>query len=462
MVRPAKPRDICRPCAWDRVHAQPAPESVSETGEPGRPCKGDVPASEALRAGGTEVGESRGGQTFRAAFGLACLAAIAVLLPGSAYEGSHAQNLLVGFVPLLWIGFLSVALPRWTKRAVASRGILEVSLLCHALALLLTWVAPEAGLLLQVSANTAACVVLAHHSIVARARGAAYVVILVIVQSLAGAMAAYASLPGPVPTRISLSAIILLCLELGGRISYALVNAAHERAGLMPPDPANSRLVLAHRTFAAAAVLLWSLGLPCGVPAIVAGFIGIKRLALLEPWEARRFSGVAAMLAGVAWINLGFLALGLAEAEIGPISDIAIVHIWSVGGLGTTAIAVMTSVTRKRDKMSFRSSPLANAAYSLIAAAALARVLSAVLAGSSPALLLSAGIGWVAAFACCLAFLLSGLRSPPNRRIHDPGLRASDVKSGSSFHVRCASSAGRRSGLPDPHDAPGSSGHCLS
>lgn len=410
MVRLEKPRDICRPCACDRVHAQPAPESVSETGELGRPCKGDVPASEALRAGGNAAGESRGGQTFRAAFGLACLAAVAVLLPGSGYEASHARNLLVGFVPLLWIGFLSVALPRWAKRAVAPRGILEASLLCHALALPLTWVAPGAGLLLQVSANTAAGVVLVRHAIVTRSRGTAYVLALVIVQALAGAMAAYASQPGPVPTRISLSAIVLLCLELGGRISYALVNAAHESAGLRPLKSAGSTLVFAHRLFAAAAVSLWSLGLPCGIPALVAGFIGIRRLALLRPWEARRFAGIVAVLAGVAWIHIGFLALGIAQTEICAIPDIVIVHIWSVGGLGTTAIAVMTSVTRKRDKRPFRPSALANAAYSLIAAAALARVLAAVMAAPSPALLLFAGIGWVAAFACCLAFLLSGLR----------------------------------------------------
>lgn len=322
----------------------------------------------------------------------------------------------MSFVPLLWIGFLSVALPRWTKRAVAPRGILEGALLCHALALPLTWLAPGVCLLLQVIANMAAGVVPVRHAIVSRDPGTIYVAVLVGIQALSGAMTAYAPSPSPVPTRICLSAIVLLCLELGGRISYALVSAAHERAGHVPPEPPSAGLVLAHRLFATAAVSLWSLGLPCGIPALVAGSIGIRRLALLRFWKMRQFAGIVAVLAGVAWINTGFLTLGIAEAEIGPIPDIAIVHIWSVGGLGTTAIAVMTSVIRKRDKMSFRPSALANIAYSLITAAAVARVLAAVVAVPSPVLLLSAGIGWVAAFACCLAFMLSGSRTGTIRR----------------------------------------------
>lgn len=364
----------------------------------------------ALRASGNAEGRSRGGTTFRAAFGLACLAAVTAFAPGTGYETSHAQNLMVSFVPLLWIGFLSVALPRWTKRAVAPRGILEAALLCHALALPLTWLAPGTGLLLQVIANAAAGVVLVRHAVASRDPGTIYVAVLVGIQALAGAMAVYASSLGPVLMRVCLSAIVLLSLELGGRISHALVSAAHEREGQAPPKSASSGLVLVHRLFAVAAVALWSFGLPCGIPALVAGFIGIRRLALLRFWKTRRIAGIVAVLAGVAWINLGFLILGVAEAEIGPIPDIAIVHIWSVGGLGTTAIAVMTSITRKRDKTPFRPSALASAAYSLIGAAALARVLAAIMAAPGPILLLSAEIGWMAAFACCLAFILSGLR----------------------------------------------------
>jgi uncharacterized protein involved in response to NO len=136
-------------------------------------------------------------------------------------------------------------------------------------------------------------------------------------------------------------------------------------------------------------------------------------MLLLRPWRVRRFAGVVAVLAGAAWINLGFLGLAIAQAGSRPAPDIAIIHVWSVGGLGTTAIAVMTSVTRKRDRMSFRPSIMATSAYALIAITALARVSAVAMAEAGHAMLLAARLGWMTAFACCLIFVVSGLCNGP-------------------------------------------------
>lgn len=351
------------------------------------------------------------GQTFRAAFTLACLSAINAMISVPGYEGSHSRDLLVSFVPILLIGFLSVALPRWTRHIIVPHGAFEVLLVSHALALFLTWLAPRTSLLLQVIATIAAGAVFVRHSIVARARGSAYVVALVGIQAITGSMAAYALDLGSVFTRICLSAVILLCLEIGGRIAFALVSAAFEREGLVPPTHASSGLALAHRLFSVAAVTLWSLDIPFCIPAFIAGTVGLNRLVLLQPWGIRPIAGIIAVLAGVAWINIGFLGLGIIQAEIYPIPDIAIVHVWSVGGLGTVAIAVMTSVTRKRDRMSFQPSALTNAAYALIALTAIARVSAATMILASPSTLLAARVSWIAAFSCCLIFIVSGLWS---------------------------------------------------
>ncbi|WP_246776572.1 NnrS family protein [Microvirga sp. VF16] len=332
------------------------------------------------------------------------------------HDGSHPRDLLVSFVPILLIGFLSVALPRWTRHAIAPPGVLEVLLVCHALALLLTWCAPRASLFLQVIATIAASAVFVRHAIVARVRGTAYVVALVGIQAITGSLVPYASHLGPVFTRICLSAIILLCLELGGRIAFALVSAAFEREGLVPPAPVRSGLVLAHRVFAAGALALWSLDIPFCILAFVAGFVGFKRLILLRPWGIRPIAGILAGLAGVAWMNLGFVGLGIVQAEIYPIPDLAIIHVWSVGGLGTIAIAVMTSVTRKRDQMSFQPSSLTNTSYALIAMTAIVRI-SAAMIMASPVFLFAARLGWIAAFSCCLTFIVSGLWGNNRTRI---------------------------------------------
>jgi uncharacterized protein involved in response to NO len=365
---------------------------------------------------GTEKPQVCGSQIFRAAFALACVSAVKATASAAGYEGTHPRDLLVSFVPILLIGFSSVALPRWTGRTIGPRGSLEALLACHALALIPWWPAPEVSLLLQALATVAGAAILARHAMVPGAPGTAYVVILIGIHAVAASAAACAPHPSPGLTRICLAAVVLLCLEIGGRIATALVSAAFQREGLVPPRSAPSGLVLAHRLPAIASVMLWAFGIPCSGPAFIAGSAGFVRLLLLCPWRVRRFAGVVAVLAGVAWINLGFLGLAVAQAWSYPAPDIAIIHVWSVGGLGTTAIAVMTSVTRKRDRMSFRPSIMATSAYALIAITALARVSAVAMAEAGHAMLLVARLGWTTAFACCLVFVVSGLCNGPQDR----------------------------------------------
>jgi uncharacterized protein involved in response to NO len=138
----------------------------------------------------------------------------------------------------------------------------------------------------------------------------------------------------------------------------------------------------------------------------------------LRPWRVPRVAGIAAVLAGVAWVNLGFLGLAFAQVAGYPASDVAVVHVWSVGGLGTTAIAVMTSVTRKRDRMSFRPSIIATSAYVLIAITTLTRVSAIAMTETGYGMLPVARLGWIAAFACCLVFVVSGLCSGLRNKWH--------------------------------------------
>jgi uncharacterized protein involved in response to NO len=359
-----------------------------------------------------------GSQVFRAAFVLACLSAVTAIAPGAAYEASHPRDLLVSFVPILLIGFLSVALPRWTGRAVGPRGSLEFLLACHATALILGWMGLEPGLLLQVLATVAGAAILARHAMVSRGNGTAYVVVLVGIHAVAGSAAAYMPHQNPELTRICLCAVVLLCLEIGGRIATALVTAAFQREALVPPRSAIPVLAISHRLFAIAAVTLWAFGMPCSIPAFFAGSAGFVRMLHLRPWRVPRVAGIAAVLAGVAWVNLGFLGLAFAQVAGYPASDVAVVHVWSVGGLGTTAIAVMTSVTRKRDRMSFRPSIIATSAYVLIAITTLTRVSAIAMTETGYGMLPVARLGWMAAFACCLVFVVSGLCSGLRNKWH--------------------------------------------
>jgi len=367
------------------------------------------------RESGREEPGVWGGQTFRAAFVLACMSAIRAMAAGAGDPGRHLRELLVIFVPILLIGFLSVALPRWTKRTIAPRGSLEILLACHAAAFIFGFFAPEASLLLHAVGACSAVAIVMHHSRGSRTASTTYITVLIGIHAVAGSVLACVPGSNPAFTRICLSAVVLLCLEVGGRIAAALMGAAFQREGLEPPKSTVASLLLSHRLSATAAVTLWSLGLPSSIPACIAGLLGIVRVILLRPWKVHPVAGVIAVLAGVFCLNAGFLGLAVSLMTGYPVPDAAIIHVWSVGGLGMTAVAVMTSVTRKRAQIPFRPALLASLAYALIAAAAVLRLVAITLDGSSQEILLAARLGWICAFSCCAIFVEVGSRSGPWR-----------------------------------------------
>ncbi|MFC1460502.1 NnrS family protein [Microvirga arabica] len=356
-----------------------------------------------------------GGQTFRAAFVLACMSAIRAMAAGTGDPSWHLRELLVIFVPILLIGFLSVALPRWTKRTIAPRGSLEVLLVCHAAAFIFGFFAPEASLVLHAVGACSAVAIVMHHSRGSRAASTTYITALIGIHAVAGSVLACVPGSNPAFARICLSAVVLLCLEVGGRIAAALMGAAFQREGLEPAKFTVAGLLLSHRLSATAAVTLWSVGLPSSIPACIAGLLGIVRLILLRPWKVRPVAGVIAVLVGVFCLNAGFLGLAVSLMTGYPVPDAAIIHVWSVGGLGMTAVAVMTSVTRKRAQIPFRPALLASLAYAMIAAAAVLRLFAITLDGSSQEILLAARLGWICAFLCCAIFVELGSRSGPWR-----------------------------------------------
>jgi len=378
-----------------------------------------------------------GGQTFRVAFVLACMSAIRAMVSVTSYEALHARQLLVSFVPILLIGFLSVALPRWTKRALVPRGSLEVLLGCHAVAFVLDCFDPRNGLLLHALAALVASAVVAYHAIAARAYGAAYVAALVLVHATAGTIVAGATEPDQAWLRICLAAVVLLCLELGHRIARALIGAANERHGMAPLKPETSALVQGQRLSAVATLALWSLGLPCALPACIAGSLGFIRMFLLQPWRVHPIAGIAAVLAGVIWLNIGFLGLAILPTTGYLMPEVAIIHMWSVGGLGTTATAVMTSITRKRNRTSFRPALLANLAYASIGFSAGMRLLAFAMVESSQAVLLAVRLGWISAFSCCLVFVGIGSRDGTWRAVIGRAGRLWKAAAGSPHAPAC-------------------------
>lgn len=349
-------------------------------------------------------------KTFRVAFVLACFLAIQEVAGTGDYGVSHPQDLLVGFVSVLLIGFLSVALPRWTKQDILPHGILDVLLACHAFSFILQFWYPDAALLLRSFAAIAAAAVLAHQTIISRSIRSTYVVLLVGVQSISGTILSLIPEMGPLLSRICLSAVVLLCLEVGGRIATALITAACQRQGWEPPKTAPPVLLWIHRLSAGSAVTLWSLGMPASILACIAGAVGLARILLLCPWRVHSIAGIGPVLAGLAFLSVGFLGIAIFPALEVSRPEVVVIHIWSVGGLGMMAIAVMTSITRKRNGISFQPAILATMAYGLMAVAALTRLSAFLFAGESQSILLVAKSSWILSFACCMVFVGFGGR----------------------------------------------------
>lgn len=148
--------------------------------------------------------------------------------------------------------------------------------------------------------------------------------------------------------------------------------------------------------------------LVAGAPLLLAASLCLAAAALhavrLAGWRgpaAKSEPLLVVLHVAYAWLPLGYLLLGLSSLGL-PVPRSAALHALTMGGVATMILAVATRVALGHTGRVLAAAPLTVAAYVILNAAVLVRIVSPFVPGSYLVLIDVAAGGWIAAFALFL------------------------------------------------------------
>jgi len=343
---------------------------------------------------------------FRSGFIAVCVVGV---LPAILFDvPTHAGGFLFGFGSVLILVFLSLALPRWIGATVVPSGAARILIAVH----LAAAVPALAGIPIAIGLGAAATVVFAAIVLVnvlaRRAWRSVYPALLVALHAGTSLSAAFAG-PAAEVRRAALAAMILLILEIGHRIANALAATVRDQPTLPPDVPASVALGACDRLLVAVALVEWVCGVMDLVLPAAASLVGLLRIGRLVPVAFSAAAGLGAIVGALAWIPMGFCLRALEAA--GLAGSGAPVHAWSIGAFGLMAVAVVTSVARKRQRRPFAPSRAASVAYAAMTSAVVLRLAMTIAPDAAGALGLAARIGWLVSLGATVVVLAGGGRA---------------------------------------------------
>ncbi|HWA48452.1 MAG TPA: NnrS family protein [Dongiaceae bacterium] len=356
---------------------------------------------------------------FRPFFLLAALfAAAAVPLWLLIYEGLvepvsylppplwHGHEMVFGFAVAVIAGFLLTAVTNWTGRRTASGlglGALASLWIAGRLALVAPGLPAWAVILLDVAFLPALATVLAVPLLATGNRRNIVFPILLLILALLdlsvhlGAMGVVDWDPSRA-LRVAIDLVLLMIAVLGGRVIPSFTKNALPAAKVNPCPKAS---VLALLSVAALAIAEIATDNPTitGSIALAAGFINALRM--------RGWGSLATLRHPILWIlhvGYGWLAVGLVLRGVAELTDIipsdAGIHALTLGAIGSMIIGMMSRVALGHTGRSISPAPWTVAAYWLVNAAALLRVLFSLASDDTlrTASLIGSGTLWSLAF----------------------------------------------------------------
>ncbi len=337
----------------------------------------------------------------------------------------HAHELVYGYGGAVVAGFALTAIPNWTGRTPV-RGT-ELGLLfalwfiARVLAVLLLygWGADHPRAVAEIGFFIL-FVLLAAREIIGGGNWRNLKIVGVFL--LLGAAALVANIQrldglvelSIVPWQTGLSVLLLLICIIGGRIIPAFTanwmrsqNMVNLPVMFAPFDG----VAIGAAAVTLTAYLLGVDGLALVVTAGVTALLHFVRLYRWRGWKTLSSPIVFILHVSYFWVPTGFLLLALAASGI--LSEIAAIHAFAIGGVGSTTLAVMTRASLGHAGLPLANSTLLSSIYLSINLAAITRITAALWPQQYENFLSLSGLLWAVAFAMFLVkFTPLALRRP--------------------------------------------------
>jgi len=302
----------------------------------------------------------------------------------------HAHEMLFGYAFAVIAGFLLTAVRNWTGLPTPAGWALAGVAALWILARLAAPYSPAAAAL--VDACFAAAVAWGiGRPILASGNRNWYFILLVL--ALGAASVAFQAWPG-VALAVGLDVVLFVIAIMGGRVIPAFTNNAVSGAG------ARRSQLLEHGALGSILflIILDLMQLPAWPVALIAAALHAARLALWAPVATRGRPILWILHLSYAWVAVHLVLRGLAGLDLVP-AGLA-THALTVGVVGGLTLGMMTRTARGHTARPLKVGPWEVAAYVLVHAAALVRVLLPMLVpGAYVALIILSALLWSAAFA---------------------------------------------------------------
>jgi uncharacterized protein involved in response to NO len=322
----------------------------------------------------------------------------------------HAHEMLFGFAVAVILGFLLTAVKAWTGLATPRSAVLG--------ALALLWLAARVAALTGPYALYAvldllllALVAALLTELLLRARNrrnlplAGMLLLLALVNGLFQVSVIGTLVISPmIPLYAALALIVMIESVIAGRVIPSFSMGATPGLKLQVRAP----LELATLALTALALLLWVLA-PAGAAWSLAAGLAFSTAAVAHAWRLLQWRPAVSRRRPILWIlhlSYAWIPIGLfllAAGQFGWISASAGVHALAIGATAGLIIGMMSRTARGHTARALQVSRPEVAAYVLVMAAAVVRMLlSLALPQWLPQALVFAGVAWAAAFALYL------------------------------------------------------------
>lgn len=335
----------------------------------------------------------------------------------------HIHAMLFGGVPAIIAGFTLTAVSSWTGRSTIAGWPLAI--------LALIWIAgrtavsisaltgPVAAALVDLAFPLALAAVLGREVVLAGNWRNLRVVGLILLLALADAgFHVEAALRGlaDISFRAALSAVLMLILLMGGRITPAFTRNWLKARGESRLPPAFDRFDAVAMIVSGLAFVSWTIA-PAWIgtagPLMLAGLLTAARLTRWRGLATRSEPLLLVLHVAIATVAAGFLVEALAILWPSVVDPAAALHLWTAGSVGLTVLGVMTRVSRGHTGRPLVAGRLEVVIYTLVSVGALLRMAAPYAGGAHLHVIACAGLLWAAAFLTFAVGYAGILGGPP-------------------------------------------------